>query len=600
VAEQLAGALEAHQRGDLDAAECRYRNILERDPHQPDALHLLGVTELQRQRHDAAAQLIRRAISANPQAAAFYSNLAAALQAQGRLDEAAEALEQAVGIEPDFADAWLNLGLVHSAAGRWVEGVRALRRAVELRPESNEIRLRFADAQFELGLIHQRACRFVEAAAAYESAICGRPTFASAHSNLGAALERLGEFERAHRHFLRAVELEPDFPEAQLNLGNSYRQRGEIDSAIRCYDRALEARPVYRDAAVNRGVSLVALGRIDDAIAGYEQAMVHHPESPLLHFNRALAWLTAGDFARGWREYDWRWRYDAVSRGLAEPEWDGSPLPAGRTLFVHAEQGVGDEIMFASCLPDVLARTGACVVDCDPRLVPLFQRSFPAARVFAAPQPRTLGHCAELPSFDVQIAAGSLPRLFRPTLDCFPAGRAWLTPDACAVSRWRERYRALGEGLKVGISWRGGGKRDTIIARSTGLVDWKPVLDVPGIRFVNLQYGDCRQELDELRSRAGHAIHDWGDADPLCDLDDFASQIAALDLVISVDNSTVHMAGALGVPVWTLLPIEADWRWLRDRETSPWYPSMRLFRRCPDKGWPAVFELIAAQLAHGV
>jgi hypothetical protein len=275
--------------------------------------------------------------------------------------------------------------------------------------------------------------------------------------------------------------------------------------------------------------------------------------------------------------------------------WNGAPIPGG-TLLITAEQGVGDEIMFASLVGEAASRAGDCVVECDPRLVPLFARSMPRIRVRATPAGSAGFQPTLVPDFDEHIAMGSLPRFLRPTLASFPGVRGYLKADARRRDKWKVRLRGLGAELKVGISWRGGRKLETRRTRSTKLEDWLPLFATPDVRFVNLQYGDCAAELARLQEQHGILVHHWADANPLEDLDEFAAEISALDLVISIDNSTVHMAGALGCPVWTLLPYVPDWRWLLDRDDSPWYHSMRLFRQVRRGCWADVLPAVAGEL----
>ncbi|MCH8328470.1 MAG: hypothetical protein IID15_08130 [Candidatus Marinimicrobia bacterium] len=244
-------------------------------------------------------------------------------------------------------------------------------------------------------------------------------------------------------------------------------------------------------------------------------------------------------------------------------------------------------------LGDVVARARHCIIECKGRLLGLFERSFPQATVVAKPiDPSS----SLLEAVDVQSPVGSLPGHLRNSWNDFPRRPGYMTVDASRQSSWKERFDSLGPGPVIGISWRGGTKPKFRRLRSISLDQWQPLLSVPGVNFVNLQYGDCAEALDAVRQTLGVRIHDWADADPLGDLDLWAAQVAALDLVISVDNSTVHMAGALGMPVWTLLPTAANWRWMHDREDSPWYPSMRLFRQTRTGIWTDTIERVAQAL----
>ncbi len=270
-------------------------------------------------------------------------------------------------------------------------------------------------------------------------------------------------------------------------------------------------------------------------------------------------------------------------------------------MLIYSEQGIGDEVMFASCIPEIIERAGACLIECEPRLLRLFARSFPKARCFPRTALTDPSLLQNLPDFELQIASGSVPRCLRRSFDTFPTHPGYLVPAADQVAEWRKRYEQLGSGLVVGISWKGGADAGTRRRRSTTLGQWASLFRLPGVAFVNLQYGDCRAEIDRFEREFGTKLHHWDVANPLADLDGFAAQIAALDLVISADNSTVHMAGALDTPVWTLLPYSCDWRWFTDRDESPWYPSMRLFRQASfremaESNWNDVFARVSLAL----
>lgn len=305
--------------------------------------------------------------------------------------------------------------------------------------------------------------------------------------------------------------------------------------------------------------------------------------------------LQDGDFANGWDDYESRWTTQRRRIDLTLPEWDGSPLHDKR-LFVYAEQDLGEQILFASCLNELLPATRSCRVECDPRLVPLFQRSFPLADVVATPG-RFEERSCDLSVFDSQLPIGGLPRYFRRSESDFARGGRYLVADLTARHRWTRRLAALGDRPKVGISWRGGKERDARLRRSTTLEQWRPLFEVESITCINLQYDGDRAELNAVRDVLGTTIHKWDDVNPRQHLDDFAAQIASLDLVITVDNSTAHLAGALGVPTWTLLPDNANWRWMRDRTDSPWFPSMRLFRQPEPEAWEPVFAEVAMELS---
>jgi tetratricopeptide (TPR) repeat protein len=350
------------------------------------------------------------------------------------------------------------------------------------------------------------------------------------------------------------------------------------------------------EAVVNLGLALQEYGDTEQAAACLERALELAPDDVDAHVNYAVCCLQQGRFVPGWAEYEWRWRRPhKLKRPFKLPVWDGSAL-AGRSILVYAEQGIGDEIMFSSCIPDLCALADRVVLECEPRLAPLFSRSFPDVVVHGGYQNEPAAWLAASGGADVQLACGSLPQILRPDEAGFPGHAAYLVPDDLLVQKWRGRYAGLGDGLKVGLTWKGGGNELNRLRRSIDLVDWAPLLSFEGVEFINIQYGDCHEEIQDIQKSSGITVHDWPDADPLRNLDDFAAQLSALDLVIAIDNSTAHLAGALGVPAWVLLSRVADWRWMLEREDSPWYPGVSLIRQTRDDDWDCVIKTASIKL----
>jgi hypothetical protein len=357
-----------------------------------------------------------------------------------------------------------------------------------------------------------------------------------------------------------------------------------------------------RELVNSLGLTLADQGRLQEALARYDEALAISGDEPYpnAHANRAFALLQLGRLAEGWREYEWRWRCPGAPGRprdhLRAPVWDGSPL-AGRTILIHGEQGLGDEIMFATCFPDVIEQAAQTILVCEPRLGQLFRRSFPTATVLTVV--RGTEHQWQIPprlSVDVQIAAGSLPMHLRPGEASFPRRKSVLIAEPELVARWRDRFAALGPGLKIGISWRAGDKPKERRLRTTRLEQWRPLLETPGAAFINLQHGDCVEEIADVRRACGVTVHHWRDADNRNDVEGLAARMAALDLVISVGNANVHLAGALGVSAWSLLPAHGGWRWLERRSDTPWYPSVRLFRQATANDWDVLFMRVRQEL----
>ncbi|HEY0833601.1 MAG TPA: tetratricopeptide repeat protein, partial [Azospirillum sp.] len=543
----LEAAAGHHQRGDLAAAAPLYARVLEQRPDDPVALHLSGLLAHQTGDHRAAVARIAAALDALPAYAAAHLSLGSALLALERADEAAVHFGRALALEPGKPAALTNLGNALEALHRLDAAERCQRRAIAV-----------------------------------------DPALAEAHDNLGAVLlrlERPAEAERAHR---AALALAPGLATARLNLGVALRQLARPAEALAFYREALVLAPDVADALGNLVRLLREGGRTADAEVWGRRALALDPGHPAAHFNLGLLRLARGDLGHGWAGYDHRFRdraFTGAVRRVAAPPWQGEDL-AGKRILVWREQGIGDEILFASCLPDLVARAGRVIVECDPRLVPLFARAFPSADV----RPAT-GDTP--PPVDFHTPAGTLARWLRPAIGAFPAQPAFLSADPARVARWRNRLDALGPGLTVGIGWRSGLMTAERRGAYTRLDDWGPIFAVPGVRFVNLQYDDCAAEIEEVEARFGVAIHRWPDLDLKDDLDGVAALMANLDLVIAPATSVAELAAALGTPTWRFGA--TDWTQL-GTAARPWFPAMRLFRPRSGEALADVLARIAGTL----
>ena len=481
----------------------------------------------------------------------------------------------------------LRAGLERLRAGDYHEAERHLGSAVEQAPEVPE-------AHLYLGVALARQGRHEEAADCFVLATHHRPDFAEAHFQLGLVELHLDQPDAALAAFRRAADLKPDHADAHCNMGFLlYKHLEELDDAEAHLRRALELKPASIEAQINLAMVLDHRGETEAALAMYESILDVAPETHEVRLNRGLIRLARGDYARGWPDYEAR---HAVQRQRAfpYPAWDGTSV-AGRTVLVHAEQGLGDEIMFASCLDEVIARAGHCVIECHRKLERLFCRSFPAATVHGTLQTDTdFTWLDRMPRIDCQVGIGSLPLRFRLSHSDFPRHTGYLKANATRVAHWRARLDAHGEGLKVGISWLGGTKKTRRLVRSIPLEQWGSLLALPGAHFVSLQYTDCSAELADLERNHGIRIYHWQEA--IDDYDETAALVGALDLVISVQTAVVHLAGALGKPGWVMVSAFPEWRYSRTGTTLPWYPSLRIFRQRTLGHWQDVIDQMAAEL----
>jgi Flp pilus assembly protein TadD len=494
--------------------------------------------------------------------------------------QAEAAFRQVVQADPGRADAWALLAESCLFQGRFAEAETGYRQALRLAPGP-------AQSHANLGVALVQQGKLAEAAASYREALRLQPDHVDALSNLGAVLVDLEQEDEAVACLRQALQLAPGAVRALNNLGRALIEKEQFPEAEAHLRQALRLQPNYAKAHANLGVTLMKQGRHDEAVAHLQQAVRLEPGYADAHKNLAMVWLQQGNYAKGWPEYEWRWRCKEFTPPVyAQPAWDGGPL-AGRTILLYAEQGLGDTLQFVRYAPLVQARGGRVVVHCQRPLLPLLLRCRGIDQVV----PRG----APLPPFDVHAALLSLPLLFGTTLATVPADIPYLFADETLVASWRRELAAL-PGFKVGIAWQGstgyGGDRE----RSTRLAYFEPLARLPGVRLLSLQKGYGSEQLAEAAGR--FPVEDLGNR-----LDetsgafmDTAAVMKCLDLVITVDTSLGHLAGGLGVPVWVTHPFAPDWRWQWGREDSPWYPTLRFFRQTEWGRWEPVFARMAEEL----
>jgi Flp pilus assembly protein TadD len=589
VDQALELAFSRYNQGCLLEAEQLCRQILRKVPSQVDAIQLLGVLYERKGQPIEAVQFLREAIRQAPGHAHLHNNLGIALHRLQKPEEAVVEFRKAIKIRPDCAKAHNNLGVVLMKLDRIDEAIASCRQAVRLQCD-------FKEAYNNLGLALKKMGKIEESLASYEKAVDLDPRYAGALSNLGMALIRQGRLEEAAEKLQKAVSIAPDSAEFLNNLGIIFNRQGLFGQAITTSEKVIAMNPDYVEAHNNLGTTLMELGRFSEAMAAFEKAIIINPECAEAHHNLSLVLLLTARFEEGWEQYEWRWRLDGFSTSLRrfyQVWWDGSS-DGVKKLLVWAEQGIGDEVQFSGLIRQVRSRGIEVIVECDSRLVPLLQRSFPGVVVVERTNPPA--PLLKDPSITRQIPMASIPRVLKLSPDSMPLQSPFMVPDEKQRDRFRREYKRNRESLLVGISWKSGNTQEGP-KRSVGLEQWGPILNVAGVRFVSLQYGECSRELQAVYDRFGIEVLKDEKVNPLVNLESFAAQVAAMDLVISVDNSTVHFAGALGIDVWTMLPSEPDWRWGLKGDKTRWYSTMRLFRQALRGDWEHVISKITGELA---
>jgi tetratricopeptide (TPR) repeat protein len=539
----LQHAVALHRGGMLAEAAAFYARILAAAPHHVDALHLLGVVRHQQGRNDEALPLIGAALEFAPRNVAILSNYGLVLSALGRHDEAVAAFDRALALDPNHAAALNNRAADLNELERYDEALASSGRALAIAPD-------FADAHCNRGIVLLKLERAPEALASFDKAISIDPAHARAHSNRGAALQALERFE----------------------------------DAIASCDRAIALRRDYAGAFHNRALALIELGRHDEALAAFHQVLAADPGHSAARWHEALLRLLRGKYAAGWDGYEWRFKHKEIGlrpRNFSVPQWHGEPV-AGRTILLHAEQGFGDTIQFARYTPMVAARGARVVLEVQPALVSLIASLPGTATIIARGD--------LLPAFDVHCPMPSLPLAFATRLETIPVQTSYLEAPANRIAQWR--LRLTPGAPRVGLVWSGNPRHKNDRSRSLPFDTLAPLIGVAGIDFVSLQK-EPRPADAEALARYGNVL-DLGPE--LQDFGDTAAVISLLDLVITVDTSIAHLAGALGKPVWIMLPTRVDWRWLLDREDSPWYPTARLFRQRAAGDWAGVIARVRQEL----
>jgi tetratricopeptide (TPR) repeat protein len=596
-------------------------------PNSPDALHISGLSRLEMGRTEDALSLLEAAAQAKKSDAGIANSLALARLALGQIDEAAKGLESLARKGKLPAEGLNTLGDCRLRQGDPVKARACFEKALKLNPALDAARVNLGEAFKESGDLQG-------AIAHYKKVTQTHPLLTSAWRNLGLALQEAEQFSDSILALQHYLKMNPADIPSRLSLGVSHMDHLEFEEALALFDQGIELSPRHAEAWNNRGMALRKLDRTDEAaiafktaldcdpsqvsthynlahmlhetrgveaaLAIFDQQVTSSPDDLLAHMGRGHTLLIEGRIAEGWEDYRWRFQQPPKFSGRRDhpfPHWDGSDL-SNKTILVWGEQGIGDELLYASLVGDLITRAQHVVIECESRLVPLFERSFPQTTVLARgasknPSLANLG-------IELQIAAGDVCQFLRPNLEAFPKGAPYLLCDPDQHTRLRTIYQS--EGSKkplVGLAWHSG--RDQVGWQKTiPLKFWEPILRRSDVTFVSLQYGDHEQEIQGANAAFGCNIISDPAVDSLKNMESFAAQVAAMDLVISNSNTAAHMAGALGIPAWSLIPREGSggllWYWFNTGSQSMWYDSMTVYRQTSWRDWSDLINRVATDL----
>jgi tetratricopeptide (TPR) repeat protein len=639
----LAEALALHRSGQLDSAAQRYREVLVHEPTNADAHHLLGMVLVAQGQCAAAVESLQAAVHYAPQAAEFHRHLGAALLAAGDAERAIQSLREAVRLDSRSAALHNELGAALRAAERWDEAEACFRDATQLDPTLVDAHNNLADALQAQGRLHEAAAAFDSAArrwphvaelhfnlgnaqfaaenypaaaAAYRAAIALQPNLGLAHHKLGKSLEAmqdpaaadahraavrllpermdileslgiclqmLGADAEAERHYRRALELEPDHVPMRCYLAMTRYAQGHAAEAQALFEQCIEMAPYSAYLRFQLGLYWFFLGRLSEAIARFREAIDLKPDYVLAHYYCGLSHLALGDFAAGWPER--QWRVKELARKFDQPEWQGEPLQGQRVLvYLEHGLGLGDVIQFVRYVPLLERRGGRPVVEVPLTLMPLLSESGFGELVI--PQAPVQPPC------ELQVSLWSLPACFETRVESIPTPIPYLRARPALVETWRQRLAEY-RGPKIGIHWHG---TQVLPERSIPLAAFEALAQVSGTVLVSLQKHAGAEQLAALGGR--FSVVDLGPQLDECAgaFMDTAAIMQHLDLVVTNDTAVAHLGGALGVPTWVGLMHVAEWRWMQNRDDSPWYPSLRLFRQPVRGDWTSVFARMAAEL----
>jgi len=577
-------ALACHRDGDLERAKVLYGDVLKQTPDHVGALHLSGLICLEQKRPDLAETYLAAGVRIAPDFPPLYLSHGLALFELGRFAEAIADYNRVVAMDPRNMQAYANQGDALQALGRFEEALARYAQAISIAPDC-------AETYSNRGLALHEIKQFEEALESYDQAIAINPALSAAWFNRGNACRELGRFEEALGDYAQARRLDPENAEACSNAGDALQSLSRFVEARRLYERAITIRPDHAQAWSNRGVCLKALGLFDDALASFDSAINLSPDFAEAWWNKALTLLLLERFDEGWTLYEWRKkaREPAGSRLYNRPVWLGEDDLANKTLLVHAEQGLGDVIQFSRYLRR-LNDIGAKVLFAPHDALRALMGNLDATFQIVNQESPTL-------AFDYHIPLMSLPLAFKTNLSNMPLCAAYLHADANRVNWWRRKIGP--DGFRVGICWQGNaGAAD--LGRSFSASRFFELSQIPGLRLISLQKGPGEAQLLDLPK--GMIVERLGadfDAGPDAFVDT-AAVMMCCDLVITSDTAVAHLAGALGVKTWVALKHVPDWRWFREREDSPWYPTMRLFRQPSQGDWEGVFVKIKAALVEAL
>jgi tetratricopeptide (TPR) repeat protein len=563
----LKQAIALQMKGDLSAAEAIYKKFLDQNPQDLDALNNLGVLKRSQKKFDEATVLLEKVIQINPNASTTWDNLGQIHQTMGQIKKSIHHYEEAIRLSPNFIEAHIHLGLAWNEMKEPIKGEETFKKVLEMNEQ-----------------------------------------YWPAWVNLGNTYRMQGFYEKAIECFKKASAIEPHHPDVWLNKGLAFQDLNQYGQAIECYQKSLSLNPDHPNALGALALAQFQTGNVEKAEKYLDEAVKINPHDYKAHFHKGLVLIAQKKFREGWAEYEWRLKggeYKYLSL-FSQPVWDGASLQ-NKNILVHGEQGIGDQLTYASCLNEVILQAKQTTIACHPKLVALFSNSFPNASVISLPSEwiadgKTHPLCLDQ-SFHFQIPMASLMKIFRNDVSSFPKHKGYLKAHGAELKEWRKNVSELGPGKKIGISWKSFSQSKLVDSseRFKGnipLDSWADLLRLDGYHLINLQYGDVEEEIREVSQKYGAKIHDWPELDQTNNLHALAAVMMNCDLVISAHTTAYNLAGALGIPGFHLMDYSLGSHQPVEMQDEAFFPSITHIRQERLDDWEGVMKRVIRHLTR--
>ena len=522
-----------------------------------------------------------------PKAFIVWNILGASTAEIGMLDEAIEAYNKCISLKPDYAEAYSNMGVALQDLGKLNQSIEAYNKSISLKPNN-------PDAYYNIGNALKDQGRLDQAVAAYNKALSIKPDYAEAYSNLGVILQAQGKLDHAIEAYNKSISLKPDYADAYYNIGNALKKQGKLDDAIEAYNTSISLKPNYPKAYSGLGIALKEQGKLNESITEHKKALTLKPNYAQAHLNLSYALLTSNRLKEGLEEYEWRWKtpkFLSWKRHFLQPLWNGQTSLKGKKILLWCEQGIGDTINWSSYLPLVTSQAEHCIVECQDKLIPLLERSFPNVEIKA----ENRNFDSQRNDFDVHLPMGSLYKHFFEEITQTPKTEAFLIPDPARVNFWKDRLKSLGKGPYIGISWKSSVVSAYRLQHYPPISEWSPILTIPDVTFINLQYVDFEEDVKAVKDELGVTVNNFDDLDHYNNIDDVVALCAALDMGVTTKNTPMILTSGVGTSTKI-----ANWRqsiW-NNVLTNPACSSVDMFERNTWEPWDNVFSLIAEDISE--